>query len=246
MLQYWRRPPQTPPPAPLTPTASHLVCALPPALGLEVVLGPILDFFVQHVERALLSPLPSESPVCLLGVPFRNATRVFLPPFSGLAHSRPCPALLTGLPPVCTVDKKQLERLWKRFNLLDRTGNGRITRDEFRLLPELAGNPLADRILDCLEPEAHADSAEGVHEHTGEVDFKMFVRTLDVFCTANTAQRKIEILFKMYDMDGDGALDENDLRATFRRLVGVGASRHQVRIVSNPCAYCTQSPIPTP
>jgi hypothetical protein len=27
-------------------------------------------------------------------------------------------------------------------------------RDEFRLLPELAGNPLADRILDCLEPEA--------------------------------------------------------------------------------------------
>jgi hypothetical protein len=37
-----------------------------------------------------------------------------------------------------------------------------------------------------------ANSAEGVHEHTGEVDFKMFVRTLDVFCTGNTAERKIE------------------------------------------------------
>lgn len=36
-----------------------------------------------------------------------------------------------------------------------------------------------------------ADLAD-VHEHTGEVDFKMFVRTLDVFCAGNTAERKIE------------------------------------------------------
>ena len=28
----------------------------------------------------------------------------------------------------CAVDKKQLQRLWKRFNLLDRTGSGKITR----------------------------------------------------------------------------------------------------------------------
>jgi len=27
-----------------------------------------------------------------------------------------------------TFNKTQLQRLWKRFNILDRTGNGRITR----------------------------------------------------------------------------------------------------------------------
>ena len=46
-------------------------------------------------------------------------------------------------PRSCTcrpVDKKQLQRLWKRFNLLDRTGNGRITRC-MGMLPLLTNPP---------------------------------------------------------------------------------------------------------
>ena len=106
-----------------------------------------------------------------------------------------------------TFDKKQLQRLWKRFNLLDRTGDGKITREEFRLLPELAGNPLADRILDYLEPtEAEDADRQDILEHSGEVDFRMFVRTLDIFCSATAPRRKLEMLFKMYDFDSDGKL----------------------------------------
>jgi len=38
----------------------------------------------------------------------------------------------------------------------------------------------------------------------------------------------VSVLFKVYDVDGDGALSESDIRITFQRLVGVSASRKQV------------------
>lgn len=145
---------------------------------------------------------------------------------------------LSGLTPgeleyyerITSFDKKQLQRLWKRFNLLDSDGSCTISREEFRLLPELAGNPLTDRILDCLESSAPAPDAadDPVAEHSGEVDFSMFVQSLDVFCAANSNEKKLKMLFKMYDVDGDGGISASDLRSTFQRLVGVSTSRQQI------------------
>ena len=141
-----------------------------------------------------------------------------------------------------TFDKKQLQRLWKRFNLLDRTGDGKITREEFRLLPELAGNPLADRILDSLEPtEAEDADRQDILEHSGEVDFRMFVRTLDIFCSATAPRRKLEMLFKMYDFDSDGKLSHSDLRTAFQRVLGASVTSAQIEaMVKATLSFCDE------
>ena len=48
-----------------------------------------------------------------------------------------------------TFNKTQLQRLWKRFNILDRTGNGRITRlaPPCAVSPRLAAHCHCDRQL---------------------------------------------------------------------------------------------------
>ena len=152
------------------------------------------------------------------------------------------PEELDELQAATTFDKKQLQRLWKRFNLLDRTGDGKITREEFRLLPELAGNPLADRILDCLEPtEAEDADRQDILEHSGEVDFRMFVRTLDIFCSATAPRRKLEMLFKMYDFDSDGKLSHGDLRTAFQRVLGASVTSAQIEsMVKATLSFCDE------
>ncbi len=41
-------------------------------------------------------------------------------------------------------------------------------------------------------PIADVPEEEAVHESSGNVDFSLFVRALDVFCTSNSKQKKIE------------------------------------------------------
>ena len=47
---------------------------------------------------------------------------------------------------------------------------------------------------ETLRPIQSADvpEEEAVHESSGNVDFSLFVRALDVFCTSNSKQKKIE------------------------------------------------------
>merc|ERR1712154_672241 len=41
----------------------------------------------------------------------------------------------------------QIERLWSRFTSLDKQDKGYLTREDFLRIPELAINPLGDRIV---------------------------------------------------------------------------------------------------
>merc|ERR1712002_861087 len=43
--------------------------------------------------------------------------------------------------------KQQIERLYARFSSLDKQSHGYLTREDFLRIPELAINPLGDRIV---------------------------------------------------------------------------------------------------
>lgn len=45
------------------------------------------------------------------------------------------------------VTSNQIERLWSRFTSLDKQQKGYLTREDFLRIPELAINPLGDRIV---------------------------------------------------------------------------------------------------
>merc|ERR1712234_82816 len=70
--------------------------------------------------------------------------------------------------------KQQIERLYARFSSLDKQSHGYLTREDFLRIPELAINPLGDRIV-------HAFFYESKNTDEEKVDFKDFVRVVAHF-----------------------------------------------------------------
>jgi hypothetical protein len=65
--------------------------------------------------------------------------------------------------------KQQIERLYARFSSLDKQSHGYLTREDFLRIPELAINPLGDRIV-------HAFFYESKNTDEEKVDFKVSSR----------------------------------------------------------------------
>ena len=62
----------------------------------------------------------------------------------------------------------QIERLYSRFSSLDKQGKGYLNREDFLRIPELAINPLGDRIV-------HAFFYESKNGEDDKVDFKVML-----------------------------------------------------------------------
>merc|ERR1712088_294574 len=69
--------------------------------------------------------------------------------------------------------KQQIERLYARFTSLDKQNHGYLTREDFLRIPELAINPLGDRIVHAFFYESKSQGEE-------KVDFKDFVRVVSL------------------------------------------------------------------
>lgn len=70
-----------------------------------------------------------------------------------------------------SVTPKQIERLYSRFTSLDRGESGTLSREDFLRIPELAINPLGDRIV-------HAFFEQGCSDR---VNFLQFMQVLAHF-----------------------------------------------------------------
>lgn len=70
-----------------------------------------------------------------------------------------------------TVTPNQIERLYSRFTSLDKNDCGTLSREDFLRIPELAINPLSERIVHSFFAESHDD----------RVNFLQFMRVLAHF-----------------------------------------------------------------
>lgn len=77
----------------------------------------------------------------------------------------------TAEPHTTAVTPSQIERLYSRFTSLDRSDCGTLSRDDFLRIPELAINPLVDRIV-------HAFFADSTDDR---VNFRQFMQVLAHF-----------------------------------------------------------------
>lgn len=75
------------------------------------------------------------------------------------------------------VTASQIERLYSRFTSLDRTDCGTLSREDFLRIPELAINPLCDRIV-------HAFFADSTDDR---VNFRQFMKVLAHFRPIRTS-----------------------------------------------------------
>lgn len=131
---------------------------------------------------------------------------------------------------------RQIKRLYSRFSNLDRGNLGKLRREDFLRIPELAINPLGERIVQAF----FAFKDEEKSENEG-VNFKEFVRTLACFRPIkkkeenplNDRQHKLEFAFKIYDIDSDGYISRQELLDLLRMMVGANISDEQLGSIAD-------------
>ena len=134
-----------------------------------------------------------------------------------------------------------IERLWSRFTSLDQQQKGHLTREDFLRIPELAINPLGDRILHAFFRDSSNKDEEEGGEFNGAntkeiVNFPDFVRVLAHFRPIkknhdknqmNSRTDKLRFAFRMYDLDGDDKISKEELLAVLTMMVGANISEDQ-------------------
>ncbi|KAG7229177.1 hypothetical protein INR49_013120 [Caranx melampygus] len=131
----------------------------------------------------------------------------------------------------------QITRLYSRFTSLDKGENGTLSREDFQRIPELAINPLGDRIINAFFPEGE-----------DQVNFRGFMRTLAHFrpiedneknknATAseplNSRTNKLLFAFRLYDLDRDDKISRDELLQVLRMMVGVNISDEQLGSIAD-------------
>ncbi|RAL48366.1 hypothetical protein DM860_005790 [Cuscuta australis] len=101
--------------------------------------------------------------------------------------------------------------LYQRFCQLDRSAKGFISADEFLSVPEFAMNPLSQRLLKMVDG----------------LNFKEFVAFLSAFSAKASLRQKVELIFKVYDSDGNGKVSFNDMMVVLQDLTGAYMSEKQ-------------------
>ncbi|XVF86398.1 hypothetical protein PTKIN_Ptkin18bG0036700 [Pterospermum kingtungense] len=100
--------------------------------------------------------------------------------------------------------QQEIVSLYQRFCQLDRNAKGFISADEFLSVPEFAMNPLSQRLLKMVDG----------------LNFKDFVAFLSAFSAKASVQQKIQLIFKVYDSDGNGKVSFNDILEVLCDLSG--------------------------
>merc|ERR1711874_715059 len=140
------------------------------------------------------------------------------------------PEDITAIQDETGFNPNQIERLYSRFSSLDKQDKGYLSREDFLRIPELAINPLGDRIV-------HAFFFESRSQEEEKVDFKDFVRVLAPFRPIkknaeknkpNTRMEKLHFAFRMYDLDGDDKISKEELLAVLTMMVGANISPEQL------------------
>ncbi|CAM9879309.1 calcineurin B homologous protein 1 [Petromyzon marinus] len=130
----------------------------------------------------------------------------------------------------------QITRLYSRFTSLDKGENGTLSREDFQRIPELAINPLGDRIINAFFPEGE-----------DQVNFRGFMRTLAHFRPVDTVKEKdpnapaalnsraskLKFAFRLYDLDKDEKISRDELLQVLRMMVGVNISDEQLGSIAD-------------
>uniref|UniRef100_A0A7S1KQU8 EF-hand domain-containing protein n=1 Tax=Percolomonas cosmopolitus TaxID=63605 RepID=A0A7S1KQU8_9EUKA len=115
----------------------------------------------------------------------------------------------------------EIKRLFKGFKKLDEDGNGKISFDEIMQVSELAQSPLVKRLISMFD-----------EDQDGTVDFQEFIGLFNIFKASNgdtTSKDKLEVLFKVYDIDNDGFISNGELFLVLKMMVGNNLSDEQLQ-----------------
>jgi len=114
--------------------------------------------------------------------------------------------------------EEELKRLWRRFKKLDTDNSGTLTTDEFLSVPELASNPLLERVIAIFDTNKD-----------DEIEFKEFISALATFSEKGNTEAKLKFAFQIYDMDADGFISNGELFQVLQMMVGDNLTEVQLQ-----------------
>lgn len=131
------------------------------------------------------------------------------------------------------VSASQIERLYSRFTSLDKGDNGTLGREDFLRIPELAINPLGDRIVQAFFTDTDS--------YDERINFRQYMRVLASFrpikknrdAKLNSREDKLRFAFKMYDLDGDEKISRDELLSVLHMMVGSNISTDQLANIAD-------------
>uniref|UniRef100_A0A8C5LIJ4 EF-hand domain-containing protein n=1 Tax=Jaculus jaculus TaxID=51337 RepID=A0A8C5LIJ4_JACJA len=103
---------------------------------------------------------------------------------------------------------RQITRLYSRFTSLDKGENGTLSREDFQRIPQLAINPLGDRISNAFFSE-------------GEDQVNFYMNGPEPL---NSRGNKMHFAFRLYVLDKDDKTSCDELLQVLRMMVRVNIS----------------------
>lgn len=131
--------------------------------------------------------------------------------------------------------RPQINKLYHRFTLLDKDSKGYLSRDDLLAIPELAINPLADKIVNLFLP------IDAPGTDSAECSFTKFCEILSHFRPTNSKTKdsdpnsrvaKTGLVFDIFDKDKSGRLTRNELLDILRLMVGKNISEEQLYAIA--------------
>ncbi|XP_072346410.1 calcineurin B homologous protein 2 [Scyliorhinus torazame] len=132
--------------------------------------------------------------------------------------------------------KAHICRLYDRFADLDKSETGKLSREDFQRIGELAVNPLGDRIINAFFPDDKQS-----------LDFRSFIRILacfrptvkDKYADPNAAEpinsrsNKLRFAFQLYDQDRDGIISRGELIQVLRMMLEAQVTEDQLESITD-------------
>ncbi|KAE9551063.1 hypothetical protein FO519_005730 [Halicephalobus sp. NKZ332] len=123
--------------------------------------------------------------------------------------------------------KNQIVRLYSRFLSLDKQGRGYLDREDLLRIPELAINPLGDRIVDAFF------RGQGDGER---MNFRQFINVLAHFRpinkrkpnSVNSRESKLKFAFSMYDLNKNNYITREEFKYILNMMVGSNITEDQL------------------
>jgi len=108
--------------------------------------------------------------------------------------------------------KEQLETMITQFN--QKFPNGKLTRDEFLSeMSRISGSP---QFWEGIYSEFDIDC-------NGWIDFQTFIMGLSFFNPQNSVREKLVFAFRMFDLDNNGVLDQNEITSLIQKIFTVAS-----------------------
>ncbi|OMJ73447.1 hypothetical protein SteCoe_16571 [Stentor coeruleus] len=105
--------------------------------------------------------------------------------------------------------QEELLMLEQRFRRLDKDGSGMLEPNEFFDIPELAQNPLVQRVISVFDKNKD-----------GNISFYEFVTGISKLSEAGSEEDKMRFLFSIYDIENDGFISNGELFKVLKMMVG--------------------------